>query len=64
MRRVVFGIWFLSMFYFIIYAFMPGYKALVNQSGALSILHAIMGIILMGGLFIYVVTGLHHFFTR
>lgn len=64
MRHIVHGIWFVTLIYFIAYLLTPALRAAVNASQMLSFIHALFGLILVGGGFLWLVLGLHRFFTR
>lgn len=64
MRHIVRGIWFLTLIYFIVYLLTPALRGAVDASQVLSFVHALFGLILVGGGFLWLVLSIHRFFTR
>ncbi|WP_125580118.1 MULTISPECIES: hypothetical protein [Lacticaseibacillus] len=56
--------WLLSIVYFIVYVNDPALRLAVDQSSALSIIHGVMDILLIGGGFALIAGLLHKIFHR
>lgn len=63
LKRIVYGSFFISIFYFISYFFSSGLRALISNGGFWSYLHVLMSSILILGIFIIVVLFFRYLFV-
>ena len=63
LKRIVFSSFFISILYFLFYAFVPALKNAVYSGGFWAVLHALMGIILIVGVFGIILFTFHYLFS-
>ncbi|WP_192988092.1 pyrimidine-nucleoside phosphorylase [Carnobacterium mobile] len=63
LKRIVYGSFFISIFYFISYFFSSELRALISNGGFWSYLHVLMSSILTLGIFIIVVLFFRYLFV-
>lgn len=63
LKRISFSSFFISILYFLIYFFVPVLKNAVYSGGFWAVLHALMGVILIVGVFGIVLFTLHYLFS-
>ena len=63
LRRLISSSFFISIIYFLLYYFVPALKNAVYSGGFWAVLHALMGIILIIGVFGIILFTLHYLFS-
>ncbi|CAD5901532.1 putative membrane protein [Carnobacterium maltaromaticum] len=63
LKRIVYGSWFVSLVYFIIYLTMPFLEKSVRSGGIMVYIHVFMDLIFIGGLFFIIVSIIRYFFV-
>lgn len=63
LKRIVFSSFFISVIYFLVYYFVPALKNAVYGGGFWAFLHALMGIVLIIGIFGVILSTLHYLFS-
>lgn len=63
LKRIVFGSWFVSLVYFIVYLTMPFLENAVRSGGIMVYIHVFMDLIFIGGLFFIIVSIIRYFFV-
>lgn len=63
LKRIVIGSFFVSIAYFLVYFFVPALKNAVYSGGFWAVLHALMGVILIVGIFGIILSILYYLFS-
>lgn len=63
LKRIVYGSWFVSLAYFIVYLTMPFLEKAVRSGGIMVYIHVFMDLIFIGGLFFIIVSIIRYFFV-
>lgn len=64
LKKTVFSLFFISVIYFSLYYFVPALKTAVYSGGFWAVLHALMGIVLIIGIFGIIFFAFYYLFSN